>query len=96
MRTYYIIMADDIQEALNRLEESLSFLVIPYVVSSLATSTIVDVFPYSPEESMIPEGYVPVDKSEEENNPIFTDGINPYEEENQKDSEENEQVETEQ
>ena len=79
LRTYYLIMADDIKEALARLEESLSYLVIPYVTSALAVSTIVDVFPYEPAESMIPEGFVPVKKEE---NPIFTDGENPYEEEN--------------
>ena len=78
LRTYYLIMADDIKEALERLEESLNYLVIPYVVSSLAVSTIVDVFPYEPAESTVPEGYVPVEK-EEEKNPIFTDGINPFE-----------------
>lgn len=60
LRTQYIIMADDIKEALNRLEESLSFMVVPYVISSLAVSTIVDVFPYEPSESIIPEGFVPV------------------------------------
>ena len=79
LRTYYLIMADDIQEALDRLSESLSFLVIPYVVSAIAVSTIVDVFPYVPAESMIPEGYVPVEKKTDEN-PIFTNGINPFEE----------------
>lgn len=60
LRTQYLIMADDIKEALTRLDESLSFMVIPYVVSSLAVSTIVDVFPYEPSESLIPPGYVPV------------------------------------
>ena len=79
LRTYYLIMADDIKDALDRLDESLSYLVIPYVVSSLAVSTIVDVFPYNPSESLIPEGFVPVDKKEE-TNPIFTDGTNPFEE----------------
>jgi hypothetical protein len=29
---------------------------------------------------MIPEGFVPVDKKKEDN-PIFTDGVNPFEEE---------------
>jgi len=60
MRTYYLIMADDIKQALERLDESLSYLVIPYVVSALAVSTIVDVFPYNPSESAVPEGYTPV------------------------------------
>lgn len=86
MRTYYLIMADDIKEALARLEESLSFLVIPYVVSALAVSTIVDVFPYQPSESMVPEGYVPVEEKEEKN-PIFTDGENPFEKEESKNEE---------
>ena len=60
MRTYYLVMADDIKQALERLDESLSYLVIPYVVSALAVSTIVDVFPYNPSESVVPEGYTPV------------------------------------
>ena len=42
LRTFYLIMADDIQEALARLEESLSFLVVPYVVTSINVSNIVD------------------------------------------------------
>lgn len=79
LRTYYLIMADDIKQALQRLDESLSYLVIPYVVTSIAVSTIVDVFPYDASESMIPEGFVPVEK-EEEANLIFTDGKNPFEE----------------
>jgi hypothetical protein len=80
MRTYYLVMADDIKEALRRLEESLEFLVIPYVVSALAVSTIVDVFPYESSESAIPSGYVPLDEESRRDNPIFTDGKNPYEE----------------
>ena len=78
LRAYYLIMADDINEVLKRLDESLSYLVIPYVVSAIAVSTIVDVFPYEPAESMIPKGFVPVEKTKEEN-PIFTDGTNPFE-----------------
>lgn len=61
MRTYYLVMADDIKQALERLDESLSYLVIPYVVSAMAVSTIVDVFPYDPSESAIPDGYTPVE-----------------------------------
>ncbi|MCK3682626.1 DUF4494 domain-containing protein [Maribellus sp. YY47] len=88
LRTYYLIMADDIREALNRLDESLNYLVIPYVTSSLAVSNIVDVFPYEPSESMIPEGFVPLEKKPKPN-PIFTDGVNPFE----NDTEEEETVE---
>lgn len=48
LRTFYLVQADDIQDALTRLEESLSFLIVPYVVSAIAVSTIADVFPYIP------------------------------------------------
>jgi len=67
LRTYYVVMADDIKEALERLDESLSYLVIPYVVSALSVSTIVDVFPHEPSESAVPEGFVKLDKSIEDN-----------------------------
>lgn len=49
LRTFYLIQADDVQHALERMEESLSFLVVPYVISSIAVSNIVDVFPYKPD-----------------------------------------------
>ena len=64
LRTYYLIMADDINEVLKRLDESLSYLVIPYVVTAIAVSSIVDVFPYVPADSLIPEGFVPVEKED--------------------------------
>jgi hypothetical protein len=64
LRTWYLVMADDIKQALERLDESLSYIVIPYVISSLTVSTIVDVFPYEPAESIIPEGFTPVNKEE--------------------------------
>ena len=65
LRAYYLIMADDIRQALERLDESLSYLVIPYVVSAVAVSTIVDVFPYNAEEAMIPDGYKAVSKEDQ-------------------------------
>ncbi len=92
LRTYYLIMADDIKEALERLDESLSYLVIPYVVSSIAVSTIVDVFPYDPSEAQIPEGFVPVEMAKE--NPIFTGGKNPFEEDKDEKAEEASDEET--
>lgn len=69
LRAYYMIMADDIKDALERLEESLSYLVIPYVVSAITVSTIVDVFPYVPAESIIPEGFKPLKEVSNQNFP---------------------------
>ncbi len=65
LRTYYLVMADDIKEALERLDESLSYLVIPYIISSISVSTIIDVFPYEPSESVVPEGFVPLETEDE-------------------------------
>ena len=66
IRSYYLIMADDINEALSRLDESLSYIVIPYVTTALSLSTIADVFPYEPSESMIPKGFVPLESTDSE------------------------------
>lgn len=66
VRAYYLVMADEIREALDRFEESLSYLVIPYVVTSVVLSTIADVFPYQPSESLIPQGYKSIDSLSEE------------------------------
>jgi hypothetical protein len=48
LRTIYLVQADDIKEALARIDESLSFLIVPYVVSAIQVSLIADVFPYVP------------------------------------------------
>lgn len=47
IKACYLIMADNIKEALARLDESLDYLVIPFVTTALAVSAIVDVFPYN-------------------------------------------------
>lgn len=65
LRTFYLIQADDIQQALSRLEESLSFLIVPYVVSAIAVSLIADVFPYIPGQ-VIPTLRMPFATPEEE------------------------------
>jgi hypothetical protein len=50
LRTIYLVQANDLKEALTRLDESLSFLIVPYVVSAVQVSMIADVFPYIPGE----------------------------------------------
>ncbi|HKK82379.1 MAG TPA: DUF4494 domain-containing protein [Prolixibacteraceae bacterium] len=46
---YILIMADDINHALKRLEEGLSYMLVPYVVTAIQLSTIAEVFPYDEE-----------------------------------------------
>lgn len=63
LRTFYLVQADDIEEALRQLNEALSFLVVPYVVSAIAVSTIVDVFPYKP---VVTTSSAPVDSPDQD------------------------------
>jgi len=57
IKAYYLLNAGDMKEALQRLEDSLAFLVIPYVVTSLSVSQIADVFPYEVFNVPVPEGF---------------------------------------
>ena len=50
INNYFLVAADDLKQALQRLEEGLSYILVPYQTTSLAISTIVDVFPYFQDE----------------------------------------------
>ncbi len=71
VNNFVLVMADNIVEALKKLEEGLSYLLIPYVVTAIQLSNIADVFPYNEEEkiqikSIEQETTKPVVNSEEE------------------------------
>lgn len=42
----FLIEANDIKQALKRLEEGLSYILVPYEITALSVSNIYDVFPY--------------------------------------------------
>lgn len=46
INNYFLVAADDIKQALSRAEEGLSYILVPYQITSIAVSNIVDVFPY--------------------------------------------------
>ena len=46
INNYFLVAADDIKEALQRLEEGLSYVLVPYQTTSIAVCNIIDVFPY--------------------------------------------------
>jgi hypothetical protein len=46
INNYFLVAADDIKQALQRLEDGLSYILVPYQTTSLAVCNIVDVFPY--------------------------------------------------
>ncbi len=43
---YFLVAADDLKQALERLEEGLSYILVPFMVTSIVLTTICDVFPY--------------------------------------------------
>lgn len=70
VNSYVLIMADDIVDALKRLEQGLSYLLIPYVTTSVALSNIADVFPYVEGEQALPPNLVPVASRQDQNGPV--------------------------
>lgn len=46
INNYFLVAADDIDQALVRIKEGLSYILVPYEILTVAKSTIVDVFPY--------------------------------------------------
>ena len=66
INNYFLVAADDLKEALLRLEDALSYILVPYQTTSLALSTIADVFPYFSEEKQpeIPANLKPVSEFE--------------------------------
>ncbi len=62
INNYFLVAADDLKQALLRLEDALSYILVPYQTVSLALSTISDVFPYFEAEKQpeVPAYYKPV------------------------------------
>lgn len=46
INNFFLVAADDLEQALKRLKEGLSYILVPYQINQLALSPIVDVFPY--------------------------------------------------
>ena len=46
INNYFLVAADDFKQALQRLEEGLSYILVPIQITAMNLSTIVDVYPY--------------------------------------------------
>lgn len=46
VNNYILVMADDINQALKRLEDGLSYMLVPYATTAIQLSPICEVFPY--------------------------------------------------
>jgi hypothetical protein len=49
---HMLVMAVDVRDAYDKLEESLKEMVVPYEVKAIQDSNIMDIFPYQPSESV--------------------------------------------
>ena len=78
INNFFLVSANDLKQALLRLEEGLSYILVPYQVTSLALSPIVDVFPYFESNTAIPSNLKPIVKAPAED--IFPEVYN-YDEE---------------
>ena len=68
---YMLINALDIHQALARLTESLRTMLIPYEITDLVLTPILDVFPYErSEEGVVPEGFRPLSEVVAERSPL--------------------------
>ena len=52
VNNYVLVMADDINDGLKKLEKGLEYMLVPYVVTSIALSPIAEVFPYFEDEEL--------------------------------------------
>lgn len=67
LNNYFLVAANDLKQALQRLEEGLSYILVPYQVTSISISPIVDVFPYFGKQGMpIPSNLKPIEKNEDD------------------------------
>jgi len=73
INNYFLVAADDLKQALLRLEEGLSYVLVPYQTTSLAICNIVDVFPYFVDKvnEKIPANLKPL--KEVTKKPVFED-----------------------
>lgn len=46
VNNYFLVAADDAKQAIQRLEEGLSYILVPYRIASIGVSPIIDVYPY--------------------------------------------------
>jgi len=54
VNTYFLVSAEDVKQAFERVEDNLSSMLVPFEIPSITKTTIVDVFPYEKDET--PEG----------------------------------------
>ena len=66
INNFFLVAADDLKQAVQRLEEGLSYILVPYHTVSIGISQIVDVFPYFGNDQAIPSNLKPIVKEQDD------------------------------
>ncbi|MBU2912442.1 MULTISPECIES: DUF4494 domain-containing protein [Reichenbachiella] len=66
VNTYFLVNAEDLKQAFERVSESLNTMLVPFEIPSIAKTNIVEVYPYDADEEAIPDNLTPVSELEEE------------------------------
>lgn len=64
INTYFLVGAEDVKQAFERVEDNLSSMLVPFEIPSIVKTPIVEVYPYLEEEE-IPSNLTPVSELEE-------------------------------
>lgn len=77
--SYMLVNADNPKQAIERIEKSLETMLIPYEVTDVNLTPILEVYPYSPEEEQqkVPAGFRPLSEVMADNKSKTTDTENP-------------------
>lgn len=66
VNTYFLVNAEDVKQAFDRVSESLNSMLVPFEIPSIAKTNIVEVYPYDAQEDQIPDNLKPLAEMEEE------------------------------
>jgi hypothetical protein len=58
--SYMLVSADNPKQAYERLQESLASMIVPFDITDVNLTTILDVFPYVADEDKVPENFKPI------------------------------------
>ena len=61
-----LVTAENVKQAYERIEESLKTMLVPFDITDINTTNIIEIFPYYPDEPKVPANFRPLKEVEEE------------------------------
>ena len=65
INSYYLVSAENVKQAYERIEATLNSMLVPFEIPSVALSNIVEIFPYESSEEKIPSNLKPLSEVED-------------------------------